>query len=318
MEIPRKTSPESPCGEANSRLFNLEDLCGELYERGRAAEFGISLQDFSQILHEVLARNLSPADDETTARELLSRLRVEDLCLARACAAGHEKAWEAFLLRYREPLYDMAHSIAREDSIARELADNMFADLYGTSATEGERISKLRFYTGLGSLAGWLRAVMARAYIDLYRKGRRTVSLEEEQEFSEVAAAPPDPGPQLDPRLEEATAEVLGDLGPEDRFLLASYFLDGHTLAEVARILGVHESTVSRRVEKITASLRKKIRESLQRRGMSRTEAEEALQADVRDLQIDVRQRLKENLQETPETPFPVRKAGSRAAEKGS
>ena len=156
---------------------------------------------------------------------------------------------------------------------------------------------------------------MARAYIDIYRRGHRTVSLEEEQEFVDVAAAPEDPGIQVDPRLEEATAEALSALAAEDRFLLSSYFLDGNTLAEVARMLGVHESTASRRVEKITSTLRKGIRECLRRRGMTRAEAEEALEADVRDLQIDVGKRLKENLQENPVGPFPTRKA-SRAARK--
>ncbi len=317
MEIPRKTPPENPGNAPNSRSFNVEDLARELYERGRAEDFGIAAQDFWQILQEILEKNLAASDEETAARDLLASLRVEDLCLARGCAAGNEKAWEGFLLRYRESLYDMAHSIAREDTIARELADNIFADLYGISTSGGERVSKLRSYTGVGSLAGWLRAVMARSYIDIYRKGRRTVSLEEEQEFTEVSAASPDPEIQVDPRLEEATAEVLGALPAEDRFLLASYFLDGNTLAEVARMLGVHESTASRRVEKLTANVRKKIREILQRRGMTRAQAEEALEADVRDLQIDVGKRLKENLQESPRPPFPTRKASSRAARKG-
>jgi RNA polymerase sigma-70 factor, ECF subfamily len=310
MEIPRKTTPEKPDTEPNSRRFNIEDLTGKLYERGRAAEFGITVEDFSRILQEILDKSLAASDEGTAARDLLGSLRIEDLCVARGCAAGHEKAWEAFLLRYREPLYDMAHSITKEDNVARELADNMFADLYGTAAAGGERVSKLRSYTGVGSLAGWLRAVMARAYIDIYRRGRRTVSLEEEEEFTEIAAAPEDPGIQVDPRLEEATAEVLGALAAEDRFLLASYFLDGNSLADVARMLGVHESTASRRVEKVTSALRKGIRESLQRRGMTRGEAEEALEADVRDLQIDVGKRLKENLQENPPNSFPTRKAG--------
>ncbi|MGE0405367.1 MAG: RNA polymerase sigma factor [Candidatus Korobacteraceae bacterium] len=295
----------------------MKDLVSELYARSRAAEFGIPGDDFSRILDDVLNKNLAAGDDgESAVRQLLGTLRLEELALAQGCAIGHEKAWEIFLTRYRETLYDMAHSIAKDDSIARDLADNIFADLYGTSPAGGERISKLRSYSGIGSLAGWLRAVMARAYIDVYRSGRRTVSLEDEQEFTELPAPPETLQTSVDSRLQEATSEALASLPAEDRFLLASYFLDGRTLAEVARSLGVHESTASRKVEKVTTGLRKKIRDSLLRRGMSRAQAEEALEADVRDLEIDVAGRLKENLQEPPSDPFSQRKAGAKAATK--
>ena len=209
-----------------------------------------------------------------------------------------KRAWEAFLLRYREPLYDMAHSIAKEDNIARELADDIFA----TSTEPMPQAASAfpaAFLHGVGSLAGWLRAVMARAYYRyLSPRPPRTVVLEEEQEFVDVAAAPEDPGIQVDPRLEEATAEALSALAAEDDFYSLRIFRweypgGSSSHAWSSRI------TASRRVEKITSTLRKGIRECLRRRGMTRAEAEEALEADVRDLQIDVGKRLKKS-QENP------------------
>lgn len=79
---------------------------------------------------------------------------------------------------------------------------------------------------------------------------------------------------------------------PEDRFVLASYFLDERTLAEIARALSVHESTISRKVEKLTKNLRKQILKALIRMGMSRRQADEALDADARDLRLDIRASL--------------------------
>ena len=52
---------------------------------------------------------------------------------------------------------------------------------------------------------------------------------------------------------------------------------------------GVHESTISRRLNRATAALRKRIVRGLRQRGMSARAAEEALEADVRDLALDVR-----------------------------
>jgi RNA polymerase sigma-70 factor (ECF subfamily) len=81
-------------------------------------------------------------------------------------------------------------------------------------------------------------------------------------------------------------------LPAEDRFVLASYFLDERTLAEIARALSVHESTISRKVEKLTKTIRKQITKLLIRMGMSRRQAEEALNADARDLRLDIRATL--------------------------
>jgi RNA polymerase sigma-70 factor, ECF subfamily len=82
---------------------------------------------------------------------------------------------------------------------------------------------------------------------------------------------------------------------------LSAYYLDGRTLAEIARMLGVHESTISRKIDKLGKSLRKQIVASLTRGGMSRRQAEEALEVDVRDLEIDIRRSL---AQEPPPPAF--------------
>ena len=57
-------------------------------------------------------------------------------------------------------------------------------------------------------------------------------------------------------------------------------------------MLSVHESTISRRVDKLLKSLRKQILAGLGRRGMSRRQAEEALEVDIRDIRVNIRNRL--------------------------
>jgi RNA polymerase sigma-70 factor (ECF subfamily) len=220
-------------------------------------------------------------------------LRVDELALARACADGHNAAWELFLTRYREKMYLSALRIAREDSAARELADTLYADLYGTTTRDGQRVSKLASYTGRGSLEGWLRTVLAQEYVNRYRRTKRLVSLDEESEEGVQFRAPdPEPVATADPRLAEATDEALAFLSGEDRMVLSAYYLDERTLAEIARMLGVHESTISRKLDKMAKLLRKQILAALVRRGMSRRQAAEAMETDVRDLQMDVRRSL--------------------------
>jgi RNA polymerase sigma-70 factor (ECF subfamily) len=235
------------------------------------------------------------------------------LALARACAAGENSAWEIFLTRYREKLYLSALRIAREDSAARELADTLYADLYGTTTREGQRVSKLASYTGRGSLEGWLRTVLAQEYVNRYRRTKRLVSLDEESEEGVQFRAPdPEPVTTSDNRLARATDAVLADLPAEDRMVLSAYYLDDRTLAEIARMLGVHESTISRKLDKLAKSLRRQIVAALTKDGMSRRQAEEALDVDVRDLQVDIRRSL---AQETPPPAFSEKRVEARVPE---
>jgi RNA polymerase sigma-70 factor (ECF subfamily) len=291
----------------------LESVVTEIYEKSRGAVFGLTRKQFDDVLGEIVRKYLPDCATEHDVRELYTGLRAEELALARACAAGHEHAWEVFLTRYREKLYDIAGYITKESSAARELADSTYAELYGTTTRDGQRSSKLTSYTGRGSLEGWLRTVMAQEHINRYRRQRRLVSLDEETEEGFQFAIPEsEPAISVDPRVEAATDEVLGALQPEDRFVLASYFLDERTLAEIARTLGVHESTISRKLDKLTKSLRKQILASLGRRGMSRRQAEEALEIDVRDLRVNIRRRL---AQETGGAAFSKKKAEAPAGD---
>ena len=85
---------------------------------------------------------------------------------------------------------------------------------------------------------------------------------------------------------------TLTRLPSDQRFILAAYYLDGRTLKQIAGLLGVHESTVSRLLSRLTASLRKQIVGELTTTGISRRRAEEMMEVDVRDLEIQVRKIL--------------------------
>jgi RNA polymerase sigma-70 factor, ECF subfamily len=291
----------------------LESLAASLYQRSGGAAFGLSGEQFAAILREIAAKYAPASPTPGELQQLFSSLRVEDLALARACALGNEKAWEVFLTRFRVKLYDIAGHITRQSASARELADSLYADLYGTGSRDGLRVSKLASYTGRGSLEGWLRTVMAQEYINRYRRQRKLVSLEEKEEGGTHFAAPdPEPAIEVDSRVRAATDEALAAVSAENRFLLASYYLDGRTLAEIARLLQVHESTISRKLDKLAKSLRKQITGALTKQGMSRRQAEEAMDVDVRDLQINIRQHL---AQKTDRPTFPKKESESQAGD---
>ena len=158
------------------------------------------------------------------------------------------------------------------------------------------RTSKLRYYQGRGSLAGWLRTVVAQEYVNQYRATRRETSLDAAlEEGKQFAADEPDTSasPILAPRPQPR--RNWRRWIAEERFLLAAYYLDRRTLAEIAKLQGVHESTISRKLERVTSELRKRIRKRMIEAGMSPRQADEAMQdVDVRDLRVKVRETLRQ------------------------
>jgi RNA polymerase sigma-70 factor, ECF subfamily len=273
-----------------------------LFERSGGSAYGISLTRFSEILQNVVSRTEGVGN--STAQQIgafISSLKVDELALAHGCAGGNQHAWDVFLTKYRESIYQSARSVTRNETTGRELADSLYAELYGLGP-ENDRRSKLALYSGRGSLAGWLRMVLAQSYINQIRSSKRLVSIEEEEEEHgrQFPAVSVEAGRMPDSRIKDAVDEVLGSLSAEERFLLSSYFLDGRRLAEIGRTVGVHESTISRKMEKLLADVRKRIRKGLERRGLSRRQADEALETDVRDLELDVAARLRPPAENSP------------------
>jgi RNA polymerase sigma-70 factor (ECF subfamily) len=278
---------------ASQTAAAVQEFAAGHYAESGAARFGIDVAGLASLLAEALNQR-GTAEPETKAA--LESLRLEELVLARACMAGHEGAWELFLTRYRGAMYEVAYKVARDEAAGRALADSLYAELYGLTGHGEVRASKLRYYLGRGSLAGWLRTVLAQEYINQYRRTRRETSLEAAvEDGAQFAASEPDQS-CADPRVDAATTAELESLEAEQRFLLASYYLDRRTLAEIARLLRVHESTVSRKLERATAGLRKGIRKRLMQSGMTARQADEAMQdVDVRDLQVKVSESLRQD-----------------------
>jgi RNA polymerase sigma-70 factor (ECF subfamily) len=266
---------------------SIGEMAAQLYRESGAAEFGISESELAEMLQG--------------QAEFVKSPRLGELVLARACARGNEKAWDCFVARYREKMYLAAGTIARDEERGRELADWLYAELYGVRVdADGRRVSKLHSFQGRGSLEGWLKTVLAQEYVNRFRRQRKFVAFNDALEAPAQGDAGDQAGdhagqPELAAKqaaLAAAADAALTALEEEERFVLAAYYLDGRRLAEIGRMLGTHESTVSRRLDKVTARLRKDIVRRLCREGIAKRAAEEMLELDVRDLGVNVREKL--------------------------
>jgi RNA polymerase sigma-70 factor (ECF subfamily) len=268
-------------------------LIQELWRAAEAETCSLSLDEFSIALSAIGERvnyGLPPGvlPDAAKKAGFFRSLHLAELALAHACALGREAAWETFLSRYRSPVVHAAVSITGSATLGHDLADSLYAELYGLRQAGGERRSPLASYTGRGSLLAWLRTTLVQRWRDHHRRTHRETPLDN---FDSPAPAPT-PIPADLAQLTAAVARTLRGLAAEDRFLLSAYFLDRQTLLQIAQTLAVHEATISRRLKRLADNLRKQLIDQLISSGFSKAAAEEALGDDPRDIEINLRMLL--------------------------
>jgi RNA polymerase sigma factor (sigma-70 family) len=275
--------PSDP-GISPRLLANEQALVDRLFAEAAEHSWSLTRQRFESSLERSAAKRFgsdSPRSEKIA--EYLGALHLEDLCLATACAAGHAEAWEHFVRTYRSYLRSAAAAILRcsaSSPAALDLADSLFAELYGLGeAKRGER-SLFRYFQGRSSLRTWLRAVLAQRHIDAIRSGRRFTHIDDETDPARRERilsqhsdgqgriqSPPDPHRERYGALFTRTLQAaLRLLDPRDSERLRLYYAEEQTLAEIGRKLGEHESSVSRNLDRIRRDLRTQV-ESVLRKG---------------------------------------------------
>jgi RNA polymerase sigma-70 factor (ECF subfamily) len=288
-------------------------LVQELWRSAEAESCGLSLEAFSGVLSFVGERfnhGLPPGvlPDSAQKTAFFRSLHLTELALAHSCALGREAAWEIFLSRYRGFLVQTAVSITGSVTLGQDLGDSLYAELYGLRQTGGERRSPLASYSGRGSLLAWLRTTLVQRSRDHHRRTYRETPLDG---IDSPAAAPTTPIPTELAQLTAAVARTLRGIAAEDRFLLSAYFLDRQTLFQIAQTLAVHEATISRRLKRLAGNLHKQLVGNLVSSGLSKAAAEEALGADPRDIEINLRMLL----QTSQTSSFSNKKAPTEASD---
>lgn len=267
------------------------------------AHYGVTELEFARRLYMSASRlGELDADDGT---HYLETVRAAELCLVIACEKGDDAAWRDLEADYRHPMELAARSLTRDEGEAEELSQIVFSELYGLRIEGEHRNGKLAHYSGRGSLAGWLRAVVYQEFINRKRQVSRLEQVEEPTEFERLASQAPSLTSQVprpdnfeDTRLRRATDEAMSkalrELDARDRLLLCYYYFDDLTLKEIGQFMKVHEATVSRWLHKVLAKARKKTEEILRRDfGFRRDEIAECLQLAAQ-AELDVNELLKD------------------------
>lgn len=240
--------------------------------------------------------------------EFIDALHADDLCLIVACERGDQQAWSDLVAQFGTTVRSAARSASSNEDAAEDLAQSIWAELHGLRVRDDGRPSgKIAYYSGRGSLGGWLRAVVGQLAIDQHRKSSRLVQTELDTDFDRLAReshqgedsfsltqAPTDPESALAEQraagdVEAALARAVGELNAEDRLLVKLYYFDGLRLREAGAVLGVHEATASRRLTRIHAEVRERVEAVLMKEhGWTQSETARSLAEAATHLDSDL------------------------------
>lgn len=247
-----------------------------------------------------------PQADSDVVKGFIDKLQADDLCLIVACEQGNQRAWSDLVERFSATVRSAARSASSNEEGAEDLAQSIWAELHGLRARDdGKPAGKLAYYSGRGSLAGWLRAVVAQLAVDQHRKQSRLVQTEEDADFDRLMqhgqednlwrtqADVVNPEVEISKKLagaemQKALATAIKQLSAEDRLLIKLYYFDGLRLREAGAVLGVHEATASRRLTRVHAELRHQVERTLAVQGWTTAETERAFSEVGLHLEADV------------------------------
>ena len=272
-------------------------------------------------MRAALDKYLLRDDPEATpaaVNEFLDALHADDLCLIVACERGDQMAWHDLVERFGATVRSAARSTSSNEDAAEDLAQSIWAELHGLRVrADGRPAGKLAYYSGRGSLGGWLRAVVGQLAVDQHRKTSRLVQTEEDADFDRLARtsnraeetfsaaqSPSNPERALSEQraasdVESSLAAALSELEAEDRLLVKLYYFDGLRLREAGAVLGVHEATASRRLTRVHGEIRKRVETILMKEhGWTRGETGRALSEAAAKLESDVEMMLSESVPE--------------------
>lgn len=198
----------------------------------------------------------------------LDAIHAEDLLLATAALAGADSAVEELDRRVGRVAATVVARFRADTAFLDEVQQRARVKLLMGSDRAAAALSR---YGGEASLDHWLKAVVTSTVVDARRVRRTERDRTGETQLADVAARQTSADEALAhghhrAAITEALREALKQLDAEDRVLMRLRFVDGHTLDDAARALGVHRTTAQRRLERAQETLNAALRDGLKAR----------------------------------------------------
>jgi RNA polymerase sigma-70 factor (ECF subfamily) len=170
--------------------------------------------------------------------------RAEERRRIERILAGHQDEYAVLVENHQDRVYGLCLSLLKNPTEAEDAAQEIFLKVY-------QRLREFRFES---SFSTWLYRAAYRHSLDLLksRSRRRSESLDALMEQGHPSMDPPAPsGDRLD-----LAREVLSELRPEDRLVIALREIQGLTYDEMAETLDISLDALKSRLRRARETLR--------------------------------------------------------------
>jgi RNA polymerase sigma-70 factor (ECF subfamily) len=164
------------------------------------------------------------------------------------CVAGDRSAFGEIVREHQSMVYSLALHFLRNPSMAEEVAQEVFLDLY-RNLPAIKSGAHLRF---------WLRKVACHRSIDRARR-RQTDGMLSLEDAPEPAAADQD----FDPLLRKKLWKLVGSLPEKPRMALILRYQEEMELQEIAEVMEMPLNTVKSTIDRALGVLRTKLSRSM-------------------------------------------------------
>ena len=169
-----------------------------------------------------------------------------------AARSGDRTAFGRLVARYGSVVTSISLSTVGNVATSEEIAQDVFLTAWRDLAT-------LR---NPSSFLPWLRQLTRHRALDVARSGRRPDRRAGFDEATLAAVADPRPDAEhalLHDERAEAVSAALDALPADAREVLVLFYREGGSVAQVARLLGLREDTVKKRLSRARAALREEV-----------------------------------------------------------
>ncbi|HEY6249781.1 MAG TPA: sigma-70 family RNA polymerase sigma factor [Candidatus Angelobacter sp.] len=279
-------------------IAELDPIIVTGYSEGqeRFGNLGLDLQIYAQRVHSIVHKHLGASPQPRTVIEFVKGLHGPDLYLATSCAQNcpgtsngslqatasenASVAWKTLEKTYKGFICDLVRFFYSTTFAAQDLADSILADLFLPDRSGSSRIAS---YDGRSSLSTWLRVVVCNRAINAKRCSAVVKNTDIQAEIPDEPALQ---NIELTVRakrygkaLGDSLATACRGLTPRERLILLWRYEDSLQLGQIARLLGIHQSNVTRQLERMQNKLRDEVIAVLSRKhGLSSLAISECIQ----------------------------------------
>jgi RNA polymerase sigma-70 factor (ECF subfamily) len=237
----------------------------ENFHDGKAhyGDINLSPDLFVGYVWGISCKHLKDYSDDFVVADFAKRLYLRDLYLTCGCVNKSERAWETFDFRYRRFVTDLVRFCYRHGTDNEEVADAVLVSLCLPDRSGCQRIAS---YDGRSSLATWLRVIVINRAIN-DRNERKVVNDENVTDIPDSHAILNIESTVRANRYAKALTQSLNHafqtLTPRERLMLLWRYEDNVQLGEIAKLLGIHQSNVTRQLLRLQARLRESVIQAL-------------------------------------------------------